>query len=119
MDDRWWRARPLWDWRNIAAESGVVHLVEEDAEEGCCLVVRVWLELGLYLDDERRGHGRKQTSLLHESAPAHTETASGTYEYQRRVQIFVVFLHEFLIVFFGFFAIVLVELGAEIVLSWW
>jgi hypothetical protein len=39
-----------------------------------------------------------------------------TYEYQCRVQIFVVLLHEFLIIFLGLFAIAFVELPTEILL---
>jgi hypothetical protein len=39
-----------------------------------------------------------------------------TYEYQCRVQIFVMLLHEFLIIFLGLLAIAFVELAAEILL---
>ena len=58
-----WRAGPLWDHRDTVAESGVVHLIDEDAEESGGLFVGVLLELGVDLDDECRGHGRKQTGL--------------------------------------------------------
>jgi hypothetical protein len=39
-----------------------------------------------------------------------------TYEYQCRIQIFVVLLHEVLIIFIGLFAIAFVELATEILL---
>jgi len=39
-----------------------------------------------------------------------------TYEYQRRVQILVMLLHEVLVVLLGLLAIMLVELGAEVLL---
>jgi len=54
---------PLRDRRNLIAESRVVYLVDEDAEESGRLTVRVRLELGLDLDDECGGHGGEQTSL--------------------------------------------------------
>ena len=56
------------DGRNVVAEGGVVYLVDEDTEEGSGVCVRIGLEFGVDLDDEGRGYGRKQTSLLHESA---------------------------------------------------
>ena len=72
MDDRRWRAGPLWDRRNVAAESGVVYLVDEDAEESGGLSVRVRLELGVDLDDECGSDGREQTSLWSDSTPGST-----------------------------------------------
>ena len=54
---------PLWDRRGIGAESSVVDLVDEDAEEGGRLFIWVRLELGLDLGDERRSHGGEQTGL--------------------------------------------------------
>ena len=39
-----------------------------------------------------------------------------TYEYQCRVQILFIFLHEFLVVHLGLLAIMFIELGAEILL---
>ena len=54
---------PLWDGGNVIAEGGVVDLVDEDTEESGCLFVRVWLELGVDLDNERGSDGGKQTSL--------------------------------------------------------
>ena len=64
MDDRRWRTGPLWDRRNVAAESGVVYLVDEDAEESGGLSVRVRLELGVDLDDECGSDCGKQSSLI-------------------------------------------------------
>jgi len=57
------RAGPLWDCRNVVAESSVVDLVNEDSEEGSRLFIWVWLELGLDLDDERGSHRGEQTGL--------------------------------------------------------
>ena len=62
---------PLRDCGNVAAEGGVVHLVEEDTEEGGGLFVQVWLELGVDLDDEGRSDGGEQTSLTCESECTH------------------------------------------------
>jgi hypothetical protein len=53
----------LWECGRVVAEGGVVDLVEKDAEESGCLVVRIGLELGVDLDDERRGDGGEQTGL--------------------------------------------------------
>jgi len=53
MDDGARRARPSREGGNIAAEGGVVNLVNKDTEESSGLVVRVRLELGVDLDDER------------------------------------------------------------------
>jgi hypothetical protein len=38
--------------RNGVSEGGVVDFVDEDAEEGSSLIVRVWLEVGINLDNE-------------------------------------------------------------------
>jgi len=54
----------LWEGRNVVAERGVVELVDQDAEESRYLVVRVLLEVRVDVDDERRGDGGEQTSLL-------------------------------------------------------
>jgi hypothetical protein len=56
--------------RRVATERGVVHLVKEDSEESGGLLGRVWLELGMDLDDEGRGDGGEQTSLRPKSAHA-------------------------------------------------
>ena len=58
------RTCPLWEGRNVVAERGVVELVDQDAEESRYLVVRVLLEVRVDVDDERRGDGGEQTSLL-------------------------------------------------------
>ena len=53
----------MWNGRNVTAESGVVDLVDEDAEESSRLFVRVRLELRVDLDDECGSHCGKQISL--------------------------------------------------------
>jgi len=63
VDNSLWRTGPLWDCRNVVARNSVVHLVDEDTEESGGLFVRVRLELGVDLDDEGGGDGRKKTSL--------------------------------------------------------
>ena len=63
MDDCVGGTRPLWDHWSVVAKSGVVDLVDQHTEEGSCLFIWVWLELGLDLDDECRSHGGEQTSL--------------------------------------------------------
>ena len=57
----------LWDDGNGVAEGGIVHLVNEDTEEGGSLFVRIGLELGVDLDDEGGSDGGEQTSLRHKS----------------------------------------------------
>ena len=63
MDHSTRRAGPLRKGEDIISKRGVIELVEQDAEERSGLVTRVWLELGVDLDDERRGDSREQASL--------------------------------------------------------
>ena len=53
----------MWDGRDVIAESGVVHIVEDDTEESSGLLVWVRLELGVDLDDEGGSDGGEQTGL--------------------------------------------------------
>ena len=48
----------------MVAEGGVVDLVNQDTEESGSLITRVGTQLRVNLDDEGRGHCRKQTSLV-------------------------------------------------------
>ena len=64
MDNRARRAGPSWEGRDVVSEGGIVDFVDEDAKEGNSLVVWVWLEIGIDLDDEGGGDSREQTSLL-------------------------------------------------------
>jgi len=57
-------ACPLWEGGNVVAEAGVIDLMDKDTEESSGIVVRVWLELRLDVDDESGGDGGEQTSLL-------------------------------------------------------
>jgi len=63
LDDRAWGARPLWNCRNATTESSTVHCVNNNAKKSGGLFVRVWLEFGVDLDNERGGYGGEQTSL--------------------------------------------------------
>ena len=63
MDYRAGRAGPLWENGDVVSKGGVVDLVKKNTEEGCGHVVRVLLEVGVDLDDERGGDGREQTGL--------------------------------------------------------
>ena len=58
-----WGARPLWNCRNIITKSGVVNLVDEEAEESSSFFTWVRLELWVDLDDEGRCDSREQTGL--------------------------------------------------------
>jgi hypothetical protein len=49
----------LWKSGNVVSEDGVVHLVDEDAEEGVGFIARVGLELRLGLGDRCGGGGGK------------------------------------------------------------
>jgi hypothetical protein len=64
-------AGPLWECRNIVSEGGVIDLVKKNAEESSGDVVRVLLDVGVDLDDERGGNGGEQTGL-YTSQHAHT-----------------------------------------------
>jgi len=57
------RAGPLWEGGSVVSEGSVVDLVDEDTEESCGLVIWVLLEVGLDVDDERRGDGGEKTGL--------------------------------------------------------
>ena len=57
-------ASPLREGGNIVSKRGAVDLLNEDAEEGSCLVVGIGLELRVDLDDERRSDSGEQSSLV-------------------------------------------------------
>jgi len=58
----------LWELRGVISEYCFIRCMNEDAEEGGGLIVRVRLKLRVDLDDERRSDGGEQTSLWPESA---------------------------------------------------
>ena len=64
MDDCLGRTGPLGKGGGVVSERGVVDLVNEDAKESGSLIARVGLELRLDIENESRGDGREQTSLL-------------------------------------------------------
>ena len=90
--------------------------MDEDPKESGGLFIWVQLQLGVDLDDECRGHGREQTSLSFMSVCVRCISLQ-THEYQSRVQILIVSLHEFLVVFFGLPAVVSVEFSPKILLA--
>jgi len=90
--------------------------VDEDAEESGGLFVRVRLQLGLDLDDECRGYGGEQTGLSLESARVR-RICLETHKYQGGVQIFVMPLDEFLVIFFGLLVIALIEFSTRLLLD--
>jgi len=57
------RASPSWQGRGVVSEGGAVEIVDEDTEESCGYIVRVFLEVGVDLDDECGGDGGEQTGL--------------------------------------------------------
>ena len=62
LDNHVWRSSPrLWDGGHVITESCVVHLVDEDTEEGGGLFI--WIGLGVDLDNEGGSDGGEQTSL--------------------------------------------------------
>ena len=50
------RARPLGDCRNIVTESSTICLVCEHTKEGSSPFIKIWLELGLNLDNVSRSY---------------------------------------------------------------
>ena len=90
--------------------------MDEDTKESGGLFVWVWLQLGVDLDDERRGHGREQTSLSFTSACVRCISLQ-TYEYQGRVKILIMSLHKLLVVFLSLLVVVFVEFSPKILLG--
>ena len=103
---------------NVVSEGGVVHLVEEDAEEGDGLFIGIGLELGVELNDKCRGDCGEQTSLCAKLAHEAIDATWRTHEYQGRVQVLVMFLEEPLVILLGNLLVVFVEPNSVILLSW-
>jgi len=70
-----WGASPLWDTWNVVTKRGVVHFVNEDAEEGSSFFIRIGLEFRIDLDDKGRSNSGEQTSLLSELVRAYLSDA--------------------------------------------
>ena len=99
---------PSWEGGNVVSKSGVVNLVDKDAEKGSGLVTGVRLKRRVDLDDERRGDCGKKTGLR----PYLVSTQLNlrwTYENQGRVQILVMGLGKFFVVLLSDTAVVIVE----------
>jgi len=60
--------------RSVAAQAGLVDIVDENEEEGGGIVIRLRLEVGVGLDDERGGDDGEQTSLLPLLTRVHRES---------------------------------------------
>jgi len=117
MDDLVWRAGPLRNRWDVVAESGVVHLVDQDAEESGGLFVWVGLELGIDFDDEGRSHSREQTGLMFKLARVR-QGARRTDKYQRSIQVFVVLAYELSVIILRFLAIYFIEPCTVILCGW-
>jgi len=97
--------------------------VEGNTKERDGLFFWVRSQLGTELDDERQGHDGEQTGLSSGLACVCCISLQ-THRYQDCVQISVMPLDEFLVIFFGHFAVGRVEfstnvlLGRLFVLSW-
>ena len=82
MDNCTRRTSPLWEGGRVVAKGGIVNLVDKNTEESCSLIIRVWLEMTVDLNNECRGDGREQTRL--EPVLAHTNQNPRRYS-QRSV----------------------------------
>jgi len=54
------------DGRSVTRDGGLIESEEDRAEEGGGLLVRIWLEVRMDVDDEGGADGREQTSLREE-----------------------------------------------------
>ena len=106
----------MWKDGRVASESGVVDLVYKNAEEGCSLIVRVLLQVGLDIDDECGGDGGEQTGLSPSSIRV-SQSFRRTHEYQSGIQVLVVLFHELLIILLSLLAVVLEETSSVVLLS--
>jgi len=52
-----------WNSGGFTGDSGLVEGKKDCTKDGCRLIIRVWFELRVDIDDERRTDGREQTSL--------------------------------------------------------
>ena len=98
----------MWEGGSVVSESGVVDLVDEDAEESGSLLGSVRLELRLDIEDECSGDSGEQASLCL-SQHMYTGSSYRTHEGEGCVQICAVLLSEPLIVFISLLAIALKE----------
>ena len=53
------RASPLRNAGRVVAKCGIVDLVDQDSEKSGSLIIWVWLEFGLDINDECRGDSRE------------------------------------------------------------
>ena len=106
----------MWEGGSITAEGGIVDLVDKDAEERSGLVVWVLLEVGVDLYDECGADGGEETSLSPLLKNVRTNFIQ-THEDQRVVQIFIMLLHEVLVVPLSLHVVVPEELSPMPLLS--
>jgi hypothetical protein len=92
----------LWEGGNVSSECGVVDLVNEDAEEGSSVGVRIGLQLSVDLDDEGGSDRGEQTGLMTESTRVRRKDQGG-------VQILAILFEKFLVVLLGHLVIAFVE----------
>ena len=121
-----WRRAKQREWRrgslalgdeggNVASEGALIHLVGEDTQKNSGLVVRVRLELGIDLNETCRRDSRDKTSLASRLPRVRTRP----HDDSGRVQIFVAFLEELIVVCVSHLAVVVIESGLVVLLSWW
>lgn len=65
----------MWKGKRVARQARGVDLADENTEEGGGIVIRLRLEVGMVLGDERGGDGGEQTSLLSLSTRIHQDFA--------------------------------------------
>ena len=106
----------MWKGWNTVPERGVVDLIDEDAQQGSSLVVRIGLELGVDIEDKCRCDGGEQASLLPSLARVH-ENITRTHKDQRGAQVFIVFLEEFLVILLRNLTVLLVKLSLMVFIS--
>ena len=121
MDHCGRRAGPLREDGNVASEGGVVDLIEEDAEKGRGLITWVGPKFTVDLNYKRGGDSGEKTCLISWLASVRHKfklrASRGTHEDQGRIQIIVILLQKYPVVFLSNLAVMLVESSFMFLLS--
>ena len=107
----------MWEDRSVVSEGSVVDLVDKDTKKSDSLITHVRLELRLDVEDEGRGDGGEQASLLTLVGTHPRKLEVKTHEDQSGVQILIVLLHELSIVLLSLLAVIIIELTPKILLG--